>query len=438
MKSQTIKTIKLAKGMMIFIIPFLFISIFLNTERETLDESKRYYLTNQEGINNETWKQIETLQETNIPSTEQLLSLSHLYFQAVRENANTSYFENIEEILKILDQQQGDDSFQDALRAQILLAKHDFKASKNIAENIVIKNPHIAEYKGILFDSLIELGEYEYAEQVLQEMIDIKPNANTFTRVAYLREIYGDLEGAIEIMEKAVLSGSIYIENQAWNYSELGRLWNGIDEEKSLISYQRSKETLPNFAFAEIGIAKHALKKGDDIKALKILDEALTRFPLPEIATLIGDIYEKNGDKEKSEIYYRIVEIGYESIRQAGTNTDLELSQFLLERKRDLEKALQLAKKAYEDRPNIFTAGNLARGYYLKGEFKLAEKFSTESQTTGSKNSELMYHYQMIMWTAHKQKESIIYLKKIQEQNILNVVNQKNLDLLLKTIAAQQ
>lgn len=396
MKSQKKRLVALAKGMMIFIIPFLFLSFLRTSQTRSLEEAEEYFLNEQAGISDETWTQIETLQSSPQVSIEQLLSLSGLYFQSVRENADTNTFANIDSILEILDTYQADDVFQDALRAQILLAKHRFQDAKEISERIVRNHPLNPGYKGILFDCLIELGDYENAESVLQEMIELKPDANTFTRTAYLREIYGDFEGAVEMMENAVFSGSAYGENQAWNFSELGRLWLDKDDEKSFISYKNSNTTLPDYTFAQVGLAKHALKNEDKTKALEILETALSLQPLPEIAALIGDIHLENEEKEKSEIYYRIVEIGYQSIRESGTDTDLELSQFLLERNRKKEMGLELAIKAYEKRANIYTAANLALGYHLNNEPEQAKKHIDEALRTSSKDAKILKYYEMI------------------------------------------
>ena len=49
----------------------------------------------------------------------------------------------------------------------------------------------------IRVDALVELGRYDEAERELQAMIDRKPNLAGYARVSYLRELHGDLDGAV-------------------------------------------------------------------------------------------------------------------------------------------------------------------------------------------------------------------------------------------------
>ena len=50
----------------------------------------------------------------------------------------------------------------------------------------------------VLVDALVELGRYDAAGRELQPMVDRKPNLAGYARVSYLRELHGDLDGAVE------------------------------------------------------------------------------------------------------------------------------------------------------------------------------------------------------------------------------------------------
>ena len=57
---------------------------------------------------------------------------------------------------------------------------------------------------GMLTDANIELGKYAEAEKSAQWMLDLRPgNIPALTRAAYLRELFGDIEGALELMQQA-------------------------------------------------------------------------------------------------------------------------------------------------------------------------------------------------------------------------------------------
>ncbi len=434
------KAISIAKGMMIFIISFAFLSLlFTNHSSRELKEIASFFLEESEGMNENTWKSITTVQEklkeeANIDGYYVLLNL---YLQAVRENAQSKYFNNTLEILSILDTQteieNHNNPLSELIRIQILLAKHQFSEARKLTERLFLSSPENTQYLGLFFDSLVELGEYKEAERTLDAMLAIKPDNNAYTRAAYLREIYGDLEGAIELMERSILNGSLHAENQAWNYSELGRLWKSIDPAKSIASFQKGIQIYPNHFFSSLGIAKNAYDPQDISKALSLYEKILSNQPLPEVATQIGDIYFINGSQEKSEIYYRLVEIGYENIQQAGTDVSLEKSRFLLERSRNLSIALELAREAYKKQPNIFAADNLAWAYALNGDNDKALEYREKSLVTGSKSPTILYHSDVILLNKSKDEAILTRLQELSQKKVLSPLEQNNLEEILSS-----
>ena len=56
-------------------------------------------------------------------------------------------------------------------------------------------------------------------------MISIRPDIRSYSRIAYLREIHGDIPGAIEAMKMAVDAGAPGDENTEWCRVQLGKLY---------------------------------------------------------------------------------------------------------------------------------------------------------------------------------------------------------------------
>jgi tetratricopeptide (TPR) repeat protein len=60
---------------------------------------------------------------------------------------------------------------------------------------------------GLLTDANVELGNYKAAEIAAQWMLNLRPgNVPALTRAAHLRELFGDTEGAYELLELAYQS----------------------------------------------------------------------------------------------------------------------------------------------------------------------------------------------------------------------------------------
>lgn len=65
-------------------------------------------------------------------------------------------------------------------------------------------------------------------------MINIRPDLGSYSRVSYVRELKGDIQGAIDAMKSAVTAGSPVTENTAWCRIQLGNLfYNKGDVETS-------------------------------------------------------------------------------------------------------------------------------------------------------------------------------------------------------------
>src|SRR5260370_18494054 len=79
---------------------------------------------------------------------------------------------------------------------------------------------------GFLSDANIELGNYKEAEDSAQLMLDLRPgNLPGLTRAAYLRELFGDLDGSVELMNMAYQSTPpSEAEDRAWILSHIAPL----------------------------------------------------------------------------------------------------------------------------------------------------------------------------------------------------------------------
>ena len=71
-----------------------------------------------------------------------------------------------------------------------------------------IMNTYSAAARGILADAYVQLRDYDNAVRVLDEMVRLKPNLSSYSRISYMRELKGDTDGAITAMEMAIQAGA--------------------------------------------------------------------------------------------------------------------------------------------------------------------------------------------------------------------------------------
>ena len=110
-------------------------------------------------------------------------------------------------------------------KASLRMSQHQFADAKKIAEEAKNINPNNAYVYGILVDANVELGNYEEAIANSDKMQALKPSLEAYSRASYLREIYGDYNGAIAAMKLAVQAGLPGSEPQSWTRNVLGDLY---------------------------------------------------------------------------------------------------------------------------------------------------------------------------------------------------------------------
>ena len=145
--------------------------------------------------------------------------------------------------------------------------------------------PDDLQVYGFLTDANIELGRYKEAEEACQWMLDLRPgNIAAFTRAAYLREIFGDIEGAIELMRQAYdRTLPSEVEDRAWMLTHLGHLElvAGRVANADLILAEALK-LFPDYHYALASLAKVRTAQGRLAEAATILEKHVAGAPHPE------------------------------------------------------------------------------------------------------------------------------------------------------------
>src|ERR1700683_1629474 len=93
------------------------------------------------------------------------------------------------------------------IRASILLGEREYPAALEAAKTLNKRVPDDVMVYGLLTDANVELGNYKDAENSAQWMLNLRPgNLPALTRAAHLRALFGDAEGAYELMDLAYQS----------------------------------------------------------------------------------------------------------------------------------------------------------------------------------------------------------------------------------------
>jgi tetratricopeptide (TPR) repeat protein len=346
------------------------------------------------------------------------INLANAYLQRVRETGDPTLYTKTEDLLDKASKLEDQSAELFASRGTLALARHDFAAAFEQGTRALALDPGNARYYGIVGDAQIELGMYDEAIQSYQEMVDRRPDFDSFSRVAYARELYGDPEGAIEAMEFALQAGSGTPENVAWAHVQLGNLWFTSGKlEEAQKAYGLSTKTVGAYAPALAGQAKIAAARGDLDQAATLYQQAFNRMPLPEYAIVLGDVYAEMGETEKAKEQYVLVRSMDNLMRANGVDTDLEIALFNADHDIDLQTSLEKARAAYDARPGIHAADVLAWTLYKTGNYKEAQEYSSEALKLGTRDPLKLFHAGMISKALGDKEQAREYLQQAIDLN---------------------
>ncbi|HET9826091.1 MAG TPA: tetratricopeptide repeat protein [Chitinophagaceae bacterium] len=363
-----------------------------------------------------------------------LNALTTVYLQEARCSGNFSYYDKaaincVNAVLKM------DRKNFEALtyRTTVYLSQHHFAEALKVAEQLQKMYPYSASVYGLLVDANVELGNYKIAVEDADKMVSIRPDIRSYSRISYLREIYGDISGAIDAMKFAVDAGSPGTETTEWARVQLGKLYEQIGEVRyAEMHYTIALQNRPDYPHALAGLARIAIAGKDYHKGIEMYLRADSLSNDYAFREALVEAYELAGDNHVSTSVAKgiIDQMEEASIAMAkgdssGHYADKEMAYAYLA-VNNYSKALEHALLEYNRRPdNIDANETLAWVYYNKGDYKKAAMYIKRSLRTNCKNPALLC------------RAGLIYAKagdKTSAQNLLQpgLKNNPNISPMLK------
>jgi tetratricopeptide (TPR) repeat protein len=282
-------------------------------------------------------------------------------------------------------------------RGALALARHQFSGALRIADRALQRDAHDPDALVTKTDADVELGHYEAAEADLQALLARKPSLAAFARVSYLRELHGDVDGAVLAMRQARVAGANSMLDTADVTTFLGDLELNRGRPRAALSeYDRAVTAVPKHTLATLGRARALAALGRTDEAVRVLTTLVDRVPLPAAAELLGDLHALQGDRAAAADAYGLVRATTRLQHASGVVVDLELARFETDHAPDrasARHALALARAAYHDRPdNLYAADVLAWAELRAGDAAAARPLVDRALRLGTRDAALHYH----------------------------------------------
>lgn len=276
----------------------------------------------------------------------------------------------------------------------VYLSQHRFREAIEVGERSRATRPHDPINNGMIGDAHLELGEYDEAFDAFDRMVQLRPSAAAYARVAYARELQGNLTGALEAMTLAAdATAGSDLEALAWHHSQIGELYlqlGRIHEAKQ--EFAIASQAFPGHPFAIVGYARTIEAEGDLNGALTLLRDLVERVPTADLHARIGDLLRRQGRHDEAEQSYALAEAAWRS----DVPEPAKLARFLAERGQNVAEAVRLAEDAAAHRRDIFTEDARAWTYFKAGRLADARKAIARALRTGTRDPDILAHARAI------------------------------------------
>ena len=297
----------------------------------------------------------------------------------------------------------------------LLLGKHEFAAAREAAMKLNKKMPDDVMVYGFLTDANVELGNYKEAEDAAQWMLNLRAgNTPGMTRAAYLRELFGDPEGAIDLMKMALDSTAPgELEDRAWITTQIAHLKLSIGKVDE--SEQLSQEALamfPGYHYALANLAKVRIQQHRYKEAVDLLQQRYSGAQHAENLYDLAEALQLAGRTDEAKQAF--VEFEKKSLAETNRadNSNHELIYYYADHANDPAKALEVATREYARRHDVFTEETYAWALFANGQYAEARKHIEAALAVGIKDARMLRHAGEIALKAGDVRAAGSYLTK--------------------------
>lgn len=281
------------------------------------------------------------------------------------------------------------------LQVWILLGQHEFQRAAETAEQINKQTPDDVLTYGFLVDAYVELGRYPEAEKAAQWMLDMRPgNVPGLTRAAYLRELFGDHEGAVELMDTAYRrTAENETEDRAWILTQIAHL--SVLTCRTAAAEALLGEALalfPEYHYALAQMAEVRTCQGRLKEAVDYRERHVRAAPHPENRFELGVALERAGRHAEALAAWQAFEAAARQESAGWDNANIELIYYYADHADRPADALTIARREAARRQDVRTLEALAWALHRNGRSREGLVEMQKALAVGIRTASSFYH----------------------------------------------
>ncbi|MDX1932468.1 MAG: tetratricopeptide repeat protein [Capsulimonadales bacterium] len=222
-------------------------------------------------------------------------------------------------------------------------SRHQFDKSIELARQAIALDPNRPAPYGLIGDAQVEMGDYDAAFESYQKMLDIRPDASSYSRGAHLLFLTGNTTQAMRLMSLAIKAGGPYTENGAWCRAQLAdMLWQtGMLVPAEVVLKEAVKQAPDNYQVLNV-LGRLRQSRGDLRGAEAAYRKAIAASPQHAALVALGDLYLAQGRTAQAEETFRQVETANAHHQQHGDHDPYPMAAFYADHDRQLDQATRI------------------------------------------------------------------------------------------------
>ncbi|MDZ4851124.1 MAG: tetratricopeptide repeat protein [Pirellulaceae bacterium] len=312
-----------------------------------------------------------------------------------RETADPAFYDQAAEALTKSLALAPDNFEAKKIEAWLALGKHEFARALELARILNKRRPDDFLVYSLLTDACIETGHYDEAEKAAQWGLDMRPgDISGLTRASYLRELFGQIDGAIELMQSAYnKTEPAELENRAWILTQIAHLQllnNKPDLAEKILD--EALRLFPGYHYALGNRVKvrTAQKRFDD--AVTAAQEFYKIAPHPENLFVVGDALTRAGKAKEAKQVFAEFEKKALAESKGFDNANRELIFYFADHAGNPEEAMRIATQEFARRKDVHTLHAYAWALHVNDRGREAREQIDQALAIGIRDPLIFYH----------------------------------------------
>jgi tetratricopeptide (TPR) repeat protein len=334
------------------------------------------------------------------------------------ETSDASFYTQARDAVKKALEIAPDNLEAEKLQVAILLGEHEYPAALEAAKTLHNRVPDDVAVHGFLTDANTQLGNYKDAVIAAQWMLNLRPgNLPALIRAAHLRELFGETEGAYELMDMALQSTPPTATGErASILAQMGHLrfaTGSADAADRL--FQQALKVFPSHPSAMGNLAQVRIAQKRYAEAVVLLQQLQQGVPRAGNLYDLAEALQLAGRESESKQAFAEFEAKALLESSGKDNSNRELVFYYADQAQQPAKALKVAQQEYAWRHDVYTLDAYAWALHVNGQNGEARRQIETALAIGICDAKLFHHAGEIAMAAGDTAAAERYLRQSVE-----------------------